>query len=118
MEYKGQIQRFQLHKGELKLGRDPNWSDFEIPSTWEVISRRHAIFHKEGNDYRLYDGDRQVPSRNGVWVSDDYRVDPKEGYLLNNGDRLKIGQDAQEQVLITYFNPNSEPANPKTTVVN
>ena len=122
MEYKGQIQRFQLGRNEHRLGRDPAWSDFEIPTSWEVISRRHAILKKEGDDYHVFDGDRTTPSRNGLWVNDDFRVDTQEGYLLNNGDRLKIGQDANDQVLITYFNPNGRNrgggSNPKTTMAN
>jgi S1-C subfamily serine protease len=118
MEYKGQIQRFQLYKDEHRLGRDPNWSDFDLPTSWEVISRHHAILQKEGDDYRIFDGDKQVTSRNGLWINDDYRVDPKEGYLLNNGDQLKIGQDASEQILLTYYNPNKEQANLKTTMAN
>ncbi|MEM7591801.1 MAG: hypothetical protein AAF383_09840 [Cyanobacteria bacterium P01_A01_bin.83] len=63
-------------------------------------------------------GDGNNPSRNEVWVSDDFRVDLERGYLLNNGERLKIGQDIHEQVLVTYFNPKSEQANPKTTMAN
>ena len=118
MEYKGQIQRFQLHRDEHHLGRDPSWSDFDLPTSWEVISRQHAILQKEGEDYRIFDGDGKIPSRNGLWVNDDYRVDPQEGYLLNNGDQLKIGQDAREQILLTYYNPNSEEANLKSTMFN
>jgi S1-C subfamily serine protease len=118
MEYQGQIQRFQLHQDEHHLGRDPSWSDFDIPTSWEVISRQHATLKKEGADYRIFDGDGKIPSRNGLWVNDDYRVDPQEGYLLNNGDRLKIGQDAREQILLTYYNPTSGQANVGTTMVN
>lgn len=118
MEYQGQIQRFQLHQDEHHLGRDPSWSDFDIPSNWEVISRQHATLKKEGADYRIFDGDGKIPSRNGLWVNDDYRVDPQEGYLLNNGDRLKIGQDAREQILLTYYNPSSGAATVGTTMVN
>lgn len=33
--------------------------------------------------------------------------------------RLKIGQDAHQQVLVTYFNPNSNNGKPpKTTMAN
>ena len=118
MEYKGQIQRFQLSRDEQHLGRDPAWSDFDLPTSWEVVSRQHAILKKEGEDYRIFDGDGKIPSRNGLWVNDDYRVDPQDGYLLNNGDQLKIGQDASEQILLTYYNPNSEQANLKSTMFN
>ena len=115
LEYKGQIRRFQLDRDEHRLGRDPAWSDFDIPTSWEVVSRHHAILRKEGEDYRIYDGDGKVPSRNGLWIDDDARVDYKDGYPLENGDRLKIGQDAHEQIILTYYNPNNYQANLKTT---
>ncbi len=122
MEYKGQIKRFQLGRDEHRLGRDSVWSDLDVFATWEVISRRHAILKKEGDDYRIFDGDRTNPSRNGLWVNDDFRVDSQEGHLLNNGDRLKIGQDANDQVLLTYYNPRGRNqgggSNPRTTMAN
>ncbi|MEL6440453.1 MAG: hypothetical protein AAFQ80_14495 [Cyanobacteria bacterium J06621_8] len=33
-----------------------------------VISRRHATLKKEGDNYRIYDGDCRVPSRNLVEI--------------------------------------------------
>ncbi len=122
MEYKGQIKRFQLGRDEHRLGRDPVWSDLDVFATWEVISRRHAILKQEGDDYRIFDGDRTNPSRNGLWVTNDFRVDTQKGHLLNNGDRLKIGQDANDQVLLTYYNPRGRNqgggSNPRTTMAN
>ena len=122
MEYQGKFNRIQLVKGEHRLGRDPAWSDLDIPMSWEVISRRHGILIKEEGDYRIFDGDRTTPSRNGTWVNDDDRVDTQKGRLLRNGDRLKIGQDKNDQVVITYYNPNGRNdgggSNPKTTMAN
>ncbi len=115
LEYKGQIQSFQLHKDEHRLGRDPAWSDFDIPTSWELISRHHAILRKEGENYRIYDGDGTVPSRNGLWIDNDIRVDHKDGYPLVNGDKLKIGKDVHEQITLTYYNPNSNQAGLRTT---
>ncbi|MDJ0596294.1 MAG: trypsin-like peptidase domain-containing protein [Pleurocapsa sp. MO_226.B13] len=110
-----QIRRFQLYKEEHHLGRESPWSDLVIPAEWEVVSRHHAILRKDGEDYRIYDGDGTVPSRNGLWIDDDSRVDPQDGYPLENGDRLKIGQDPHEQVVLTYFNPTTNQAGVKET---
>jgi hypothetical protein len=115
LEYQGQIRRFQLYKDEHRLGRDPAWSDLQIPTSWEVISRHHAILQKEGEDYRIYDGDGKVPSRNGLWIDDNCLVDPQDGYPLKNGDRLKIGKDPHEQVVLTYFNSTTSQAEAKET---
>ena len=115
MEYKGQMERFQLTKEEHRLGRDPGWSDLTMPPSWELISRRHAILRQEGDDYYIFDGDGKSPSRNGLWVNEDCPVDA-QGHLLTNGDKLKIGQDVGEQIVLTYYNPNSEQAYPKTTM--
>lgn len=115
LEYQGQIRRFHLDKDEHRLGRDSAWSEFNIPTSWEVISRHHAILRKEGENYRIYDGDGAVPSRNGLWIDDDIRIDSKDGYPLVNGDKLKIGKDPHEQITLTYYNPNSDQAGLKTT---
>ena len=115
MEYKEQIERFQLTQEKHRLGRDPSWSDLTLPSSWELISRHHAILKQEGDDYYIFDGDGKSPSRNGLWVNEDYPIDT-QGHLLKNGDKLKIGQDVSEQVVLTYYNPNSEQAYPKTTM--
>ncbi len=115
LECQGQIRRFLLDKEEHRLGRDSKWSDLHIPDDWEVVSRHHAILRKEGEDYRIYDGDGTVPSRNGLWLDDDSRVDPRDGYHLENGDQLKIGKDPHEQVVLTYFNPTTNQVEVKET---
>ena len=40
------------------LGRDPSWANMPAPKEWNIISRKQAIIEKEGNHYRIYDGDR------------------------------------------------------------
>jgi hypothetical protein len=116
LEYQGQTRKLPLYKDEHRLGRDPQWSDVAIPTSWEVISRHHAILRKEGEDYRIYDGDGKVPSSNGLWIDDDIRVNPQDGYPLRNGDQLKIGKDSHEQIVLTYFNPSSsQAAQPRET---
>jgi hypothetical protein len=90
-----------------QIGRDPNWSDIEIPdAVWEVLSRHHAVLQQEGDSYRIYDGDGTQPSSNGIFVNET-RITPQQGYLLKNGDQLTIGNQPHNQVLLTYCNPNN-----------
>ncbi|NET37701.1 MAG: FHA domain-containing protein [Cyanothece sp. SIO1E1] len=115
LENKGKIRRLQLQKDEHRLGRDSIWADLTVPDDWEVLSRHHAILHKEGGEYRIYDGNGKTPSLNGLFIDDNTRVDAKVGYLLRNGFQLKIGTRPNEQVLLTYFNPNHSQSRAKTT---
>lgn len=117
LEHQGQTRRYQLNKDEYRLGRDADWSDFNIPVSWEVISRRHAILRREGEDYRIYDGDGTIPSRNGLWIDAESHVDSQYGYLLSDGDQLKIGKESHEWVVLTYFNPTSNRAGAKETKI-
>ncbi|BBH42057.1 hypothetical protein myaer102_46960 [Microcystis viridis NIES-102] len=109
LECQGQLRRFPLSKEEHRLGRDPDWSDFKVPAGWEVISRHHAILRKQGDDYRIHDGDGTVPSRNGLWVEDE-RVGTLNDYPLKDGDQIKIGKNPQEWVILTYFNQSGSQA--------
>jgi len=102
---RGKTLRFDLDKDVYRLGRDHHWSDLEIPETgWNVLSRRQAVLKKEGENYRIYDGDRAHPSRNGLFI-EHTRINLSEGYLLTHGAQLEIGQDPRNQVLLTYCNP-------------
>ncbi|NJO77186.1 MAG: FHA domain-containing protein [Cyanobacteria bacterium RM1_2_2] len=116
LEGQGQIKKLQLSKGSHRIGRDPAWSDIEIPANWEVLSRHHALLKREDNSYRIFDGDGRVPSRNGLFVDNYTRVDVNEGYLLKPGDTLIIGKDPQEQVRLTYYNPTASQTTPETKV--
>ncbi|MBE9090204.1 trypsin-like peptidase domain-containing protein [Microcystis aeruginosa LEGE 11464] len=109
LECQGQLRRFPLSKEEHRLGRDPDWSDFKVPAGWEVISRHHAILRKQGDDYRIHDGDGTVPSRNGLWVEDE-PVGTLNDYPLKDGDQIKIGKNPQEWVILTYFNQSGSQA--------
>ncbi|MGF1479990.1 MAG: ATP-binding cassette domain-containing protein [Cyanophyceae cyanobacterium] len=107
LKNQGQTLRLPLHQEVHRLGRDPQWSDLEIPETgWKVLSRRQAVLQKEADNYRIYDGDRTHPSRNGLFI-DRTRINISEGYLLTHGAQLEIGQDPRNQILLTYFNPLS-----------
>jgi len=35
-------------------------------------------------------------------------ITPKDGYLLQNGDEINIGQDVKNSVKITYYHPNQQ----------
>jgi ABC-type multidrug transport system ATPase subunit/ABC-type multidrug transport system permease subunit len=106
----GQILRFLLDKDVWQLGRDLNWSDGIIPETgWEVLSRRQAILEKVGDDYRIYDGDRVQPSRNGMFI-DRSRIDYLQGVNLTHGTQIEIGQNRHNHIILTYFNPTNIPS--------
>jgi ABC transport system ATP-binding/permease protein len=103
----GQILRLSLDRSQHRLGRDPTWSDLDIPEDgWKVMSRHQAVLYKEGADYRIYDGDRNAPSRNGMFL-EQTRIDLSQGYLLKNGCQLQIGQDPHYQIILTYYNPKA-----------
>lgn len=109
LELKNQKQtlRFSLQKDVYRLGRDSGWSNLDIPETgWKVLSRRQAVLQKEEGNYRIYDGDRVHPSRNGLFI-DRTRITLSQGYLLTDGVQLEIGQDPSNQVILTYYNPQS-----------
>ncbi|KAM3113374.1 FHA domain-containing protein [Phormidesmis sp. 146-33] len=113
--YKDQDLQFYLGEEVYHLGRDSDWSNFEIPNSWSLISRHHAVLRKEGSDYRLYDGDQETPSANGNFVNET-RVTTREGYLLRHGTQVKIGPD-RNPILLTYFNPMHKQADP-TQIAN
>ena len=105
----GQVRRLYLQQERHQLGRDLEWSDIEIPDQdWEVISRRQAVIEKVGEGYCIYDGDHKSTT-NGIFINGN-RIDADEGYLLQDQDRLEIGQDAHNLVILTYFNPISSRA--------
>ncbi|GEM_PF-2000365 len=106
----GQVRRFYLRRDRHQIGRDRDWADLHTPDVgWEVLSRHHAILEKEGADYRIFDGDRQTPSTNGILVNGN-PITTHEGYLLQDGDRLETGDDPRNQVIWTYSNPGKRQA--------
>ncbi|HEY9810849.1 MAG TPA: ATP-binding cassette domain-containing protein [Halomicronema sp.] len=102
--YQGQIIKLHLTKNQHILGRDPQKSDLILPPEWRVISSCHAILKKIGDEYCIYDGDGQQPSTNGLLL-DRTRITPVEGQFLKDGIQIRIGQDPQNQVILTYYNP-------------
>lgn len=102
---KGQVQRFYLRGDYHKLGRDPEWADLKVTEDdWEVLSKHHAVFQKEGDSYRIFDGDQIHESTNGTYVNG-VRITAREGYLLKDKDQLRIGLDPDNQVVMMYSTP-------------
>ncbi|MGK7877131.1 MAG: FHA domain-containing protein [Xenococcaceae cyanobacterium] len=88
------------------LGRDSRQADLIVPEHWGVVSRCQACLRKVDNDYYIYDGDGNKPSSNRLFINNTL-ITPKEGYRLQNGDEIKIGQNPKNLVIIAYFDPNS-----------
>lgn len=68
------------------------------------------LFRTTGNGYRIYDGDGASFSTNGVLVNGT-RVS-FEGYLLNSGDQIQIGED-YNQVIGNFQVENSKRTAPQ-----
>lgn len=96
---------FELTKPQHILGRDPNFADFLVPSDWSVISRCQATIIKVDHDYYIYDGDRTNPSSNKLFINNSL-ITPQQGYRLNNGDTIRIGQNLNVLVTIQFFDPS------------
>ncbi|MEM9092339.1 MAG: ATP-binding cassette domain-containing protein [Cyanobacteria bacterium P01_F01_bin.53] len=110
----GQIARFELFEDVHCLGRDADWSDLSAGITgWSVISRRQAVLRREGDGYRIFDGDGQTASRNGMFV-DQVRINATEGYLLVDGMQLQIGLSPENRIMVTYRGVSSPAQQPKT----
>ncbi len=103
------LHRLELTANQHILGRDPQQADLIVPDDWQVISRCQAYFRKVGNDYQIYDGHGGKPSSNGLFINHS-RISPTEGYTLEDGMELQIGQNPQNLIILTYFNPR----NPKS----
>lgn len=73
--------RFLLDTDEVSAGRHP---DSEIFLDDVTVSRRHAVFHREAEDFTVSD----AGSLNGTYVNRD-RIDR---VLLKDGDEVQIGK--------------------------
>jgi ABC transport system ATP-binding/permease protein len=116
----GKTEILRLKDGVNYLGRDPSWANIPTPQDWNVVSRKQAIIEKEGNSFRIYDGDRhdQKPSGNGIFLNQS-RINLTKGYVLKSGEQLHIGQDPRHQITLTYFNPRQgEVSIPSTRRLN
>lgn len=73
--------RFLLDQDTTAAGRHPD-SDIFLDDV--TVSRRHAEFRRNGNEYEVVD----VGSLNGTYVN----REPKNSAVLNNGDEIQIGK--------------------------
>ena len=113
LNHQGQILRLPLIDQQHKFGRDASFADLLVPPDWQVVGRTQAILFREGENYRIYDGDGSEPSTNGLYINRT-RITPDSGFLLANGTEIQIGQNPENQVLLKYNNPkqpfrNNEP---------
>lgn len=107
LDNQGQIlSPMELTRDRHILGRDRTVADLVVPDQWLIISNCHATLQKEGEDYRIYDGDGSKPSTNGLFINRQ-RITARKGYLLENGTEIQIGNNPQNQILLTYSNPAS-----------
>jgi ABC-type multidrug transport system ATPase subunit/pSer/pThr/pTyr-binding forkhead associated (FHA) protein/ABC-type multidrug transport system permease subunit len=92
----------QLTADRHILGRDPNRADLIVPGDWVVLSSHHATLEQRGQDYLIYDGDGTNPSKNGLFINHT-RITPTQGYCLQDGDELQIGQNPTNFITLTYY---------------
>ncbi|MDJ0732578.1 MAG: ATP-binding cassette domain-containing protein [Nostocaceae cyanobacterium] len=113
----GQYLPFDLTADYHILGREPQLSPpqgLKVPEDWTVISRCQATIRKQGNYYYIYDGDGEKPSTNRLFINNKV-ITPKRGLRLENGTEIKIGQNPQNCIILTYRSPsvNQTVATPK-----
>ncbi|MEM8502180.1 MAG: ATP-binding cassette domain-containing protein [Cyanobacteria bacterium P01_D01_bin.1] len=107
---RGQVLRFELTQPIHRLGRDSTWADLVVPAQdWGVVSGRHIVFTKEGEYYRIQDGDGQAkPSTNGLFINHT-RVTMQPGMILSKNAQFQIGQNPQNMILMDYVVQPSVP---------
>lgn len=105
---------FNLSRPYHTLGRDPQQTDLVVPPSWTVMSRFQACFRQVGNNYYIYDGDGNKASANKLFINNTI-ITPQEGHHLQNGDEIKVGQNPQNWVIITYYDPGSAHPTKKPT---
>ncbi|MFK8181976.1 MAG: ATP-binding cassette domain-containing protein [Phormidesmis sp.] len=107
---RGQRLRFDLSEDEHRLGRDRSWADLAVPNQgWEVISGQHVVLRREGEFYRVYDGNGcGKSSTNGLFMNHT-RIKMQPGCLLADNAQLQIGQNPQNMILMNYVvRPNAQ----------
>ena len=89
---------FSEHGGSIGRSDD---NDYVLPDTESVISRTHAQIAYENARYYLID-----LSTNGTFVNDSQdRLEPGRQYLINDGDRILIGNYLLVASLIAVDSP-------------
>ncbi len=101
------LSSMELTKTQHILGRDPQKADLLVPESWAIVSRIQATLKKIGNNYYIYDGDGVNPSSNHLFINNTL-ITPKEGYCLRNEDKIKIGQNQSNLVIVAFYDKNSQ----------
>ncbi len=103
MNNRGELLRFERVKDEHRLGRDRTWADLAIPDKgWEVISGQHVVLRREGQRYRIHDGNgKGKPNTNGLFIHHT-RIKGQSGLRLEDNAQLQIGQNPQNMILTDY----------------
>ncbi|MEA5596677.1 FHA domain-containing protein [Rivularia sp. UHCC 0363] len=78
-----QILRLPLIKPQHRIGRDASFADLLVPRDWQVVGRIQAVLCQEEEDYRIYDGDGNKSSTNGLY-RDRTRITSDSGFLLTS----------------------------------
>lgn len=114
----GKNLNLNLTQPEYRLGRDVSWSNFKFPGEgWGVISRKQAVFRKQGESYYLFDGDgKGTASTNRIYL--DETPIPPTGIELKHGMQFRIGNDPSNRVILTYFSSNDNQQNDDRTDVS
>lgn len=105
----------QLIKQQHKLGRDDSFADLLVPRDWQVVGRIQAVLCREGENYRIYDGDGNKASTNGLYLNRT-RITSDSGFLLTNGTEIQIGQNPENQVSLKYKNPKQPVVIPEVQI--
>lgn len=96
---------FYLNKNYHRLGRDAEKVDLVVPETWTVVSRWQATLRKINDKYHIYDGDGIEASSNHLFLNNTL-ITPQEGYCLNHGDKITIGQNPKTLITLSFYGPN------------
>ncbi|UKO97790.1 ATP-binding cassette domain-containing protein [Nostoc sp. UHCC 0870] len=111
LEKQGNILHFELNKQQHIIGREQSMADLVVPEDWQVVGRCQALLYKDGKDYRIYDGDGQKPSTNGLYINR-IRITSDSGHYLTHDTEISIGQNPQNMVVLKYYNPANPVVNP------
>lgn len=110
LQSQGKLLHLYLTRQQHILGRDRTLVDLVVPEDWQIVGRCQAVLRQEGEDYRIYDGDGQKPSTNGLYI-ERTRITSESGYSLKNGTEIKIGQNPENLVVLRYCNPSKPVVN-------
>jgi ABC-type multidrug transport system ATPase subunit/pSer/pThr/pTyr-binding forkhead associated (FHA) protein len=96
-----------LDKPIMRFGRSEK---NDVVVKYPVISRHHATLKLEGDSYRIIDGQHREghhqPSGNGLYFCGQRVTE----HLLQNGDILRIPDQAENFITLMYFDSSAPPS--------